>query len=36
LCGYHPRRRDSMAIVVGDQRFLWDRGNEEYALADRI
>jgi hypothetical protein len=36
LCGYHPRRRDSMAIVVGDQSFHRDRGNDEYALAAKF
>jgi hypothetical protein len=27
---------DSSAIVVGDDRFLWDRGNEEYALVAKF
>ncbi|WP_246204521.1 hypothetical protein [Streptomyces tailanensis] len=27
---------DSNAIVVGDKRFTWDRGNEEYALVAKF
>jgi hypothetical protein len=33
---YDPSRRDSMAIVAGDRRFLYDRGEREYALAAKF
>jgi hypothetical protein len=33
---YHATRRDSAAIVVGDQRFLLDLGNQEYVLVAKF
>jgi hypothetical protein len=32
----HANRRDSAAIVVGDQRFLLDLGNHEHALVAKF
>lgn len=29
---YDPKRRDSMAIIVGKQKFLYDRDNQQHAL----
>lgn len=33
---YNPSRRDSIAIVAGDQRFLCDPGHREYALVAKF
>jgi hypothetical protein len=33
---YHATRRDSAAIVVGDQRFLYEHGKIEHALAAKF
>jgi hypothetical protein len=36
LCPFDPARRDSMAILAGAERFLWDAGNQEYALVAKF
>jgi len=33
---YHPTRRDSAAIIVGDQRFLYEHGKLEHALVAKF
>ena len=36
ICPYDPARSDSLAFEVGGRQFLWDRGNEEYALVAKF